>query len=155
MSDRIAVMSSGQILQIGSPREIYDKPAERFVADFIGETNFLPSEVVSVDTGRAKVKLLSGATIEASVADGFAPSGKVTVVVRPEHARIALETGELAGLVENVVYFGTDTNVHLRLDDGTPFVVRRQNSRGVADTVEVGQRAGIAIDAGAAQVLKD
>ena len=41
MSDRIAVMSSGKILQIGSPRDIYDRPAERFVADFIGETNFL------------------------------------------------------------------------------------------------------------------
>ena len=40
MSDRIAVMSSGKILQVGSPRDIYDRPAERFVADFIGETNF-------------------------------------------------------------------------------------------------------------------
>ncbi|TIT08938.1 MAG: spermidine/putrescine ABC transporter ATP-binding protein, partial [Mesorhizobium sp.] len=47
MSDRIAVMSAGKILQVGAPRDIYDRPAERFVADFIGETNFLPGTVVS------------------------------------------------------------------------------------------------------------
>ena len=45
MSDRIAVMSKGKILQIGSPRDIYDRPSERFVANFIGETNFLEGEV--------------------------------------------------------------------------------------------------------------
>jgi spermidine/putrescine transport system ATP-binding protein len=156
MSDRVAVMSSGNILQIGSPRDIYDKPAERFVADFIGETNFLTADVVGVEGGLAKVRLGSGATIDATVADGFTPSGKVTVVVRPEHARIAPETGELMGRVENVVYFGTDTNIHLQLDDGSSFIVRRQNSRGGSDdTVAAGQRTGIAIDAGAAQVLKD
>ena len=155
MSDRIAVMSSGNILQVGTPRDIYDKPAERFVADFIGETNFVTAEVAGVEGGNAKVRLASGSIIDASVADGFAPSGKVTIVVRPEHARIDHETGELSGTVENVVYFGTDTNIHLRLDDGSGFIVRRQNSRGVADAVARGQRAHIAIDGGAAQVLKD
>ena len=49
MSDRIAVMSAGKILQVGTPRDIYDEPANRFVADFIGETNFLEAEVVAVD----------------------------------------------------------------------------------------------------------
>ena len=48
MSDRMAVMSAGKILQVGSPRDIYDRPAERFVADFIGETNFLPADVIGV-----------------------------------------------------------------------------------------------------------
>ena len=45
MSDRIAVMNTGSIRQIGGPRDIYDHPAERFVADFIGDTNFLPAEI--------------------------------------------------------------------------------------------------------------
>ena len=61
MSDRLAVMSAGKILQIGSPRDIYDRPAERFVADFIGETNFLAAEVIAVADGRARVTLASGA----------------------------------------------------------------------------------------------
>ena len=61
MSDRIAVMSSGKILQVGTPWDIYDQPAERFVADFIGETNFLTAAVDGIADGRAKVKLGSGA----------------------------------------------------------------------------------------------
>src|SRR5690606_7589502 len=70
MSDRIAVMSAGKILQVGAPREIYDRPAERFVADFIGESNFIDAEVVSAETDRAIVRLSSGAEIAASVAEG-------------------------------------------------------------------------------------
>lgn len=48
MSDRIAVMGAGSIRQIGTPRDIYDRPAERFVADFIGDTNFLPAQIKTV-----------------------------------------------------------------------------------------------------------
>ncbi len=87
MSDRIAVMSAGRILQIGSPWDIYDRPAERFVADFIGETNFLDAEIVSVAGDRATARLSSGAEIAATFPAGTTPSGKVTVVVRPEHAQ--------------------------------------------------------------------
>ena len=56
MSDRVAVMSEGQILQIGSPREIYDHPSERFVANFIGETNFLEAEYLGSKNGKAQVQ---------------------------------------------------------------------------------------------------
>jgi spermidine/putrescine transport system ATP-binding protein len=155
MSDRIAVMSSGKILQVGSPRDIYDRPAERFVADFIGETNFLTAKIASLDGGRASVTLSSGKAVAASVPEGTAPSGQVTIVVRPEHARVARGDGHLAGTVETVVYFGTDTNIHVRLDDGTAFVARQQNSRGGSAGAAVGERVGIVIDDEAAQVLKD
>ena len=99
MSDRIAVMSSGKILQIGSPWDIYDKPAVRFVADFIGESNFLTATVVTTKSGQAKVRLPSGVTIQASVAEGFAPIGDVTVVIRPEHAKAVKAKAELSGTV--------------------------------------------------------
>ena len=170
MSDRIAVMSSGRILQIGAPREIYDRPAERFVADFIGESNFLRAEVRAVDAGHARVVLSSGAEIPASLPEGFVPSGSVTVAIRPEHARIVpLDGGgaSFGGTIENVVYLGTDTHFHLRLDDGDTFIVRRQNSgdhRGDGEAADggpgaaacrPGSRAGVAIGARAAQVLKD
>ena len=62
MSDRIAVMSHGRILQVGTPHEIYERPAERFVANFIGETNFLEGEIAGAANGRAFVKLASGAS---------------------------------------------------------------------------------------------
>ena len=157
MSDRIAVMSSGKILQVGSPRDIYDRPAERFVADFIGESNFLKADVVGVSGGRATVKLSSGTEIPASLPDGFSPSGKVTIVVRPEHAQLgaASPSASLSGTVENIVYLGTDTHFHLRLAGGEPFIVRRQNSRGAGDGIVQGGQIGIMIGSDAAQVLKD
>jgi spermidine/putrescine transport system ATP-binding protein len=157
MSDRIAVMSSGKILQVGTPHDIYDRPAERFVADFIGETNFLKAEVVGQTNGRATVKLSSGVEIPASLPAGFSPAGKVTIVIRPEHAHLAgaNDKASLSGVVENVVYLGTDTHFHLRLDDGDAFIVRQQNSRGGGDLVAQGNRAGILIGSDAAQVLKD
>ncbi|MBB4652858.1 ABC transporter ATP-binding protein [Aminobacter niigataensis] len=155
MSDRIAVMSSGKILQVGSPRDIYDRPAERFVADFIGETNFLDARIDSIEEGRAKVTLKSGATISATLPDGFKPDGEATVVIRPEHAKAVKDGGDISGVVENVVYFGTDTHVHIRLDDGETFTVRQQNARGAGTSFERGQRVGIVIGDDAAQILKD
>jgi spermidine/putrescine transport system ATP-binding protein len=155
MSDRIAVMSKGKILQVGSPWDIYDKPAERFVADFIGESNFLTASVVSANDNTARVRLSSGAEVEASVAEGFLPAGEATVVVRPEHARAVKDGGQLAGTVENVVYFGTDTHIHVKLDGGGDFTVRQQNSRSQSCGFEIGARAGIEIADDAAQVLRD
>ncbi len=157
MSDRIAVISAGKILQVGAPRDIYDRPAERFVADFIGETNFLKTEIVSVADDRAIVKLSSGVEIPATFPAGAKPQGNVTIVVRPEHAQVAVEGGkaQLSGIIENLVYLGTDTHFHMRLADGTAFIVRRQNNRGHDDSLKIGDRAGILIAADAAQILKD
>ena len=155
MSDRIAVMSAGKILQVGSPRDIYDKPSVRFVADFIGETNFLTAKMGKVVDGKAAATLSSGKTITATVAEGVAASGDVTIVVRPEHARIVKGEGHLEGTVENVVYFGTDTNIHVRLADGGAFIARRQNTRSAAADLSVGEPVGIVLDDEAAQVLKD
>ncbi|TGQ71249.1 ABC transporter ATP-binding protein [Mesorhizobium sp. M00.F.Ca.ET.186.01.1.1] len=157
MSDRIAVMSSGKILQVGSPRDIYDRPAERFVADFIGESNFLKADMVGVSGGRATVKLSSGVEIPATLPEGFNPNGKVTIVVRPEHAQLSAAgpAASLSGTVENIVYLGTDTHFHLRLAGGEAFIVRRQNSRGASDGIVQGGQVGLLIGNDAAQVLKD
>ncbi len=156
MSDRIAVMSKGKILQVGAPRDIYDRPAERFVANFIGETNFLEGHVESLAGGKAKIRLASGSTISAGLPEGFKPSSKVTVVVRPEHAEVVAgaKKATLSGKLENVVYFGTDTNYHVKLDGGGDFVIRRQNSRAAA-AYESGAKVGILLEANAARVLRD
>nr|WP_246748984.1 ABC transporter ATP-binding protein [Rhizobium setariae] len=155
MSDRIAVMSAGKILQVGSPWAIYDRPADRFVADFIGETNFLIAQVNSIDDGKASVTLSSGANISATVAEGFTPNSKATVVVRPEHAKLVKSAGDMTGVVDNIVYFGTDTHIQVRLSDGAPFTVRQQNKRNGGCGFEKGEHVGIRIDSDAAQVLKD
>jgi len=157
MSDRIAVMSKGKILQVGSPRDIYDRPAVRFVANFIGETNFLEGKLISSVKGEAKVALDVGETITASLADGVAPSGKVTVVVRPEHATIVdkAKKATLAGKLENIVYFGTDTHYHVKLNGGGEFTVRHQNIQAGRLTFEKGDKVGVLFGAGAARVLRD
>ena len=156
MSDRIAVMSGGKILQVGSPWEIYDRPAERFVADFIGETNFLVGEVKSIEGEAATVTLSSGAEISATFPSGTKPQGRVTVVIRPEHARtVEPGAGLLSGAVSNAVYLGTDTHIHVTLDDGTNFVVRQQNAKSGRCGHAAGDKVGIAVSPGVAQILKD
>jgi spermidine/putrescine transport system ATP-binding protein len=157
MADRIAVMSAGRVLQIGTPREIYDRPSERFVADFIGESNFLTADVVACADGMAEVKLPGGSRISAFVAEGFQPTGQVNIVVRPEHAQIVEGGGgaHLTGRLDNIVYFGTDTHFHVSLDTGQNFIVRRQNSRHGGADIQKGTNVGIALDDGAAQVLRD
>lgn len=157
MSDRIAVMNKGRILQVGAPREIYDAPAERFVADFIGESNFVTGRIRSVGDKRAAVEVCDGAVLEASVPEGFHPKDSVTVAVRPEHASLteAPEDGDLAATIETVIFVGTDTHFHTRLDNGEAFVVREQNVPGLEERFKTGKRVGITVSPMSARVLRD
>ena len=155
MSDRIAVMHAGSIRQIGGPHEIYEQPAERFVADFIGDTNFLPVHVGSVKGEVAEVTLPSGKTIAARAVLGGQGGGS-TLAVRPEHTRlVAPEAGLLSGQLTNIVYFGTDTHFHVTLKTGETIVTRAQNVPGRALAFQQGDTVGIDFPAGIGQVLKD
>jgi spermidine/putrescine transport system ATP-binding protein len=155
MSDRIAVMSGGRILQVGAPRDIYEHPADRFVADFIGETNFLEGMVEAIEGVRARVRLASGAALSAGFAEGARPAGAVTLVVRPEHCAICgAGEGAASGVLETVVYSGVDTQHHVRLAGGETFLIRTPNRRGAPSPMQAGDRVGVRIPDGAAQVLK-
>ena len=162
MSDRVAVMNEGHILQIGTPSEIYERPATRFVADFIGDTNFLKAERVDGSPGGgARYRLRDSTTVvdvaeEVSVPDGT----EVTLAIRPE--RSGLVAGEaqangtvMPGTLENIVYFGTDTIYHVRLEDGAEFRVRTQNHAGVRRDVEPGARVRINVPRDSVRVLTD
>ena len=158
MSDRIAVMETGRILQVGTPRQIYNHPVERFVADFIGSTNFLSAEVLSSEGRSARLKLSSGKEVSVELPEGMMPDARVTAVVRPEYAQLFAENEknkDLRGVLENIVYFGTDTHYHIRLPDETLFVIRRQNRREDTETYEVGQSVDIAFKPNSVQVLRD
>lgn len=107
MSDRIGVMNGGELLQVGSPEEIYESPVSRFVADFIGETNFIDGEVVVP----GEVKLANGAVVQARTHSG--PGSSVTLTLRPEKLNIS-EPDEsvpgdrcvLQGNVHRRIYYG-------------------------------------------------
>jgi len=149
MSDRIGVMQSGNLLQIGSPRDIYNRPVNRFVADFIGETNFLTG---TVENG--SVRLRSGEVVAAPV-DGR--SGTLTLTVRPEQVRIVTEPapGDLPATVRDITYFGTDTHCQLQLNDGTQVVARLQSPPSGETGLEPGALVNLRLTQGAVQVLGD
>ncbi len=156
MSDRIAVMSAGKIQQIGSPREIYDEPVNRFVADFIGETNFLTGTLRRVADGMVEVDLSGGGVIMATLPKGAESSGEVTVVLRPEHAFLAPKASksDFGGKLVNIVYFGTDTHYHISLPGGATFIVREQNKPHQQGKHQVGDLIGIQVAPNAARVLR-
>jgi spermidine/putrescine transport system ATP-binding protein len=157
MSDRVAVMSKGKILQIGSPAEIYEHPTERFVADFIGETNFIEAEVTQRIGGDGQIRLPSGVVIQHALADNAGVGAKVTLAVRPERIELVRPGTEahLAGKVENIVYFGTDTTFHVTLDTGEAVTVRVQNRRGHQEVLKSGDAVALRIAPEAMQILRD
>ena len=157
MSDRVAVMNEGLVLQVGSPKEIYNHPSDRFVSDFIGDTNFLNADVLATSGGKVKLKLASGAEVNATLPEGMSPAGRVTIAVRPERVILSADMNEtlLRGELQNIVYFGTDTHFHLTLADGDAFTARVQNAGSRQTPFEIGDQVGIAIEPEAIQVLRD
>jgi spermidine/putrescine transport system ATP-binding protein len=149
MSDRIGVMSAGKLQQVGTPKDIYTRPVNRFVASFIGETNFLPATATS-----GGVRLDCGALVEMPMPT---PTGKVTLTVRPEQVRLCSpdEPGAIPAQVRHLVYFGTDTHCHLDLSDGAEVVARVQSPANGEAGLSAGQSVAIRFAPGAAQVLED
>ncbi|MGL5009419.1 MAG: ABC transporter ATP-binding protein [Paracoccaceae bacterium] len=150
MSDRIGVMSAGKLQQIGPPRDIYTKPVNRFVASFIGETNFLPATHLG-----NSLRLASGHDLPFDGA--AADKGRtVTATIRPEQVRIGpADTGAIPATITNLVYFGTDTHCHLHLADGTEVVARLQSPATGDAGLATGQQVGLRFAPGALQVLED
>ena len=151
MSDRIGVMSQGKLQQVGTAKDIYTRPVNRFVADFIGETNFL--------TGTAEaggVRLATGDVIEVEGLKPIDMGRPHTVIVRPEQLRLgAVEPGALPATVASLVYFGTDTHCHLHLKDGTEIVARLQSPADGEAGLAKGQQVGIRFAPGAVQAVED
>jgi spermidine/putrescine transport system ATP-binding protein len=157
MSDRIAVMNKGRILQIGTPQQIYEHPDNRFVADFIGETNFITGTQTSMNGTLAVVKMSCGSLVNAGLPAGGISKQAVTIAIRPEQATLIAdpEAGTVSGHVETIVYTGTDRQVHLKLESGEAFTARVPNARGKVLSFEIGQEVGVVFADGAAQVLRD
>jgi spermidine/putrescine transport system ATP-binding protein len=134
MSDRIAVMDLGRIDQLGAPREIYEKPATRFVAGFIGTSNLLEGTVESMDGELAVLSYGPGERVLAPVRGTVATGDTIEVSVRPEkidlHLSSATATGDcvISGIVTEVVYHGTSTNYTVKTAACADVVVFDQNA---------------------------
>ena len=142
LADRIAVMEGGEIVQIGTPTEIYERPRSRFVSDFIGISNFLTGRLVAREGAAITVELPGALRVRAAATDGpadrLALGDTVELAVRPEKIQLAAAAGTAAncvsGRVENVVYLGAVTYYYLRLPGDTRLVVMEQNQAPRPDT---------------------
>ncbi|CUX41559.1 Spermidine/putrescine import ATP-binding protein PotA [Clostridium sp. C105KSO15] len=105
ISDKIIIMSKGKVEQIGSPREIYYHPASKFVADFIGEANFLKAKVLSEEGEKAMISV-AGQKFQVNNFAGAHTGEEATLVIRPEGAILA-EQGILEGLVTLSTFMGS------------------------------------------------
>ncbi len=128
LSDRIAVMEAGRIRQIGTPEDVYERPATRFVADFIGISNLMEGRVVAQEAGVARVAVCLGdedgrdIVFQAQAFEPQAMGRRVALSIRPE--RVNLSLGDRApgdgflGTVVDRAYLGTDVQYRIRLDSG-------------------------------------
>jgi putative spermidine/putrescine transport system ATP-binding protein len=127
LSDRIAVFSQGEIDQIGTGQELYAEPATRFVAGFIGDSNFMDATVVTAAGGKARLALPGGTEVDGiPLSGGEAAGSKVSLLLRPE--RIDLEAGErpgaLKGIVRDMTFLGNNVQVLVELSGIAPLSVR-------------------------------
>ena len=147
LADRIVVMKDRKVQQVGSPMEIYDRPANRFVASFVGSPpmNFLP---VTVGEGGAKATLGDG-TVLATAVSGFSGGGG-ELGLRAEHVRVcAAGEGQLSATVDMVERLGERTLVYGRLKDGTAITAEDVG----ASRVRMGDTVGLKVEAQAGHLF--
>ncbi|MBL9136867.1 MAG: ABC transporter ATP-binding protein [Verrucomicrobiales bacterium] len=157
MSDRIGVMHQGRLLQVGTPSEIYEQPSSRFVAQFVGETNFLEAELLELRGKVGVVRWGRGKVREIALTGSGWNLGKVTLAVRPEFARVDAHLAEAdsRGTVESVEYLGTATQVRVRFADGTSFLARLPVDQRMANGWTVGTAVDVALVPAGVRVLKE
>jgi spermidine/putrescine transport system ATP-binding protein len=136
MSDRLAVMNAGRIVQIGTPRQVYEEPADTYVADFLGAANLMEIEVVTAGSGELRLGdwALTSRRCERTAA------GPAHAVIRPERVRIephgSAGDNRVPAMVERVVFLGAATQVMLRLAAGVSLQALVQNDGERADLAQ-------------------
>ena len=141
MADRIAVMSAGEVQQVGDPADIYESPANRFVADFIGKVNLIDGNVTGASGDRVNIQTTHGTM---AIPHDGAATGAVAVALRPEKIRIGrdnLTDGDvtLKGRIAQWAYYGDISNVYVETDSGkTLSVVLQNETRARVHAMDIG-----------------
>ena len=144
MSDRIAVFNRGRIEQIGTPTELYERPATRFVADFLGDTNFFPGTVLAASDGRCWIEVM-GRQVEAMASTPIAIGAQVVVAVRPERVTLhpAADDASLSGRLTEVIYLGAAQRSVVRLADGADYFALHAAGDAYRATPPLGASVGL------------
>ena len=157
MSDRIAVMRAGRLEQYGPAEELYERPATRFVAEFVGEATLLGARVESVDAAGVVLSLDAGGARLETRRTGLLPGSRVTAVVRPEKARLvnAEPSGNVfRAVVKDAMYLGDTTKYWVETDAGVTLVLKG-HSRADTPRSSKGDPVRVAIDARDVIVVPD
>src|SRR6056297_132543 len=157
LSDRICVMRGGRIVQIGTPQELYDQPNSRYVADFVGTSNFVEGRIASSDAGRVRFESDAGPILKGRANAELPASGKGCLSVRPEQIRMTREPeGEsLPVTIQNRIFLGEHTEYLVRHEAlGNIIVLAPRQAEQDASSFVVGAAAHITWGESAALVLK-
>ncbi|MBN1344350.1 MAG: ABC transporter ATP-binding protein [Phycisphaerae bacterium] len=133
IADRIAVMNDGRVAQIGTPHDLYARPGSRFVADFLGETNFVQGQLITAEAGSAQVKTSFGMLHSAAAPERRKPGDRVLVSIRPESVRIGKPSGDAVNVFEaaigETVYLGEVAQRTVTIEGGPTFKVIELNPK--------------------------
>ena len=157
MSDRIAIYNHGKIEQIARPKEVYEHPVNSFVADFIGESNFLPVEIVETRNNEAvlKVKSESASLLKQKVTGSVPDNHDIKLVIRPEKVLIGVDLNcqkKVEAEVTDVIYLGEMVRYIVLVDKKYQFIAKQQTVE-VSDAFTVGQKVQLGWDDSNAMLL--
>ncbi|MFQ5881251.1 MAG: ABC transporter ATP-binding protein [Candidatus Methylomirabilales bacterium] len=124
LSDRVAVMDRGRILQVGTPRDIYERPQNRFVAEFVGRANFLPGRIRSSGEGFVEVTVDGIPPQRVPVVEAPPVGSRICLLLRPEWVKLDSDAHGLPGRIIRVLYQGADALCTVRLETGLEILVR-------------------------------
>jgi iron(III) transport system ATP-binding protein len=150
ISDRIAIMDSGLIAQIGTAEELYQRPASQFVAGFLGSANLLRAVVVAAEAGKTTLEIL-GHRWEIASESPVAAGHSVDAVIRPEALALAKEGANLNGVVEHRTYFGDKAEYLVRV--GEVLIQAIQWNPPLEDEFREGQRVSLKLPVSNVQLL--
>ena len=158
LSDRICVIRAGAIVQVGSPQELYDRPKTRYVADFVGTSNFFEGRVITATQDCATIMLADGQTYSATSSGAVAPAEQGCFSLRPEQIRMSrtASPGALEATVQNRIFLGEHTEYlvrHVKL--GSIIVMAPRQSDAALQAPSKGQTVWIDWDAQAGLILKN
>jgi len=155
MSDRIAVMNGGRVEQVGTPRELYEQPVSPFVADFIGESNFLSGRIEPGD-GRFFLVMPDGWRVVIPASDSVQPGEQASIALRPERIVIGDGSGDnvVNGRIEEIIYVGEATKFRVVLEQGHWLTVK-QPSRLETMRWRRGDRVRLSWNAADAVLVRD
>ncbi len=158
MSDRLAVMNHGRIVQLGTPEEVYNEPADAYVADFLGVSNLMDAQVEPGRDGRGPCRLRLGDFMLDAQAGQLDATGAVKVAIRPERVHLhpydARGSNRVPGMVERLVFLGSTTHIFLRLATGAALQTLMRND-GAELPFSQGTPVSVGLPAEALRVLPD